>query len=85
MALTVVVHSFVAYWTCDLVVCFFSSDLMFAGRPPFMFLRWFQLFCFFHLVSALCLPDKGAALFRLPPAFVVWSFFHLVSAVCLID
>ena len=28
---------------------------MLAGRPPFGFLRWFQLFCFFHLVSAVCL------------------------------
>ena len=27
---------------------------------------------------------SSCALFRLPPAFVVWSFFHLVSAVCLL-
>ena len=27
------------------------------GRPPFAFLRWFQLFCLFRLVSAVCLPD----------------------------
>ena len=47
---------------------------MFAGRPPFAFLRWFQLFCLFHLVSAVCLPDL-AAIFRLPSTFVVWSFF----------
>ena len=33
---------------------------MLAGRPPFGFLRWFQLFCFFHLVSAVCLPDQGS-------------------------
>ena len=56
----VVVHSFVADSSlldcCDLVVCFFLH-LMFAGRPPFAFLRWFQLFCLFHLVSAVCLPD----------------------------
>ena len=55
----VVVHSFVADISlldcCDLVVCFFH--LIFAGRPPFAFLRWFQLFCFFDLVSAVCLPD----------------------------
>ena len=43
---------------CDLVaffVCVFH--LMLAGRQPFGVLRWFQLFCFFHLVSAVCLPD----------------------------
>ena len=55
----VVVYSFVADSSlldcCDLVVCFFH--LMFAGRPPFAFLRWFQLFCLLHLVSAVCLPD----------------------------
>ena len=54
----VVVHSFVADSSlldcCDLVVFF---HLMFAGRPLFAFLRWFQLFCLFHLVSAVCLPD----------------------------
>ena len=33
---------------------------MFAGRPPFAFLRWFQLFCFFHLVLTVCLRDKGS-------------------------
>ena len=67
---TVVVHSFVADSSlldcCDLVfvvvVCvfffnFFFIHLMLAGRPPFGFLRLFQLFCFFHLVSAVCLPD----------------------------
>ena len=38
----------------------FFLHLMFAGRPPFAFLRWFQLFCLFHLVSAVCLPDYGS-------------------------
>ena len=57
---------------CDLVVCFCVVDffcvcvfvcfvlffhLMLAGGQPFGVLRWFQLFCFFHLVSAVCLPD----------------------------
>ena len=72
--MTVVVHSFVADSSlldcCDLVVGFLSSfffHLMLAGRQPFGFLRWFQLFCFFHLIRA--------AIFHLPPAFVVWSFF----------
>ena len=37
-----------------------SFHLMLAGRQPFGVLRWFQLFCFFHLVSAVCLPDKGS-------------------------
>ena len=62
--LCVVVHSFVADSSlldcCDLVVCFvlcFFLHLMLAGRQPFGVLRWFQLFCFFHLVSAVCLPD----------------------------
>ena len=64
--MTVVVHSFFAYNSlldsCDLVffVCFWVvvfSDLMLAGRQPFWVLRWFQLFCFFHLVSAVCLTD----------------------------
>ena len=58
MVLTVVVHSFVADSSlldcCDLVGFF---HLMFAGRTPSGALRWFQLFCFFHLVSAVCLPD----------------------------
>ena len=56
----VVVHSFVAdssLLDCsDLVVCF-SLHFMLAGRPAFAFLRWFQLFYLFHLVSAVCLPD----------------------------
>ena len=51
-------------------VCFFH--LMLAGRQPFGVLRWFQLFCFFHLMSAALIK---AAIFRLPPAFVVRSFF----------
>ena len=67
--MTVVVHSFVADSSlldcCDLVVCFcvvvFSLHLMLAGRQPFGVLRCFQLFFFFfrffHLVSAVCLPD----------------------------
>ena len=38
-------------------MCFLH--LMLAGRQPFGVLRWFQLFCFFHLVSAVCLPDQG--------------------------
>ena len=68
--MTVVVHSFVADSSlldcCDLVgFCFFCFldcfwwffHLMLAGRQPFGVLRWFQLFCFFHLVSAVCLID----------------------------
>ena len=55
----VVVHSFVADSSLlNCCECFFH--LMFAGRPPFAFLRWFQLFCLFHLVSAVCLPDYGS-------------------------
>ena len=56
--MTVVVHSFVAdsslLDSCDLVgfVVVVFSHLMLAGRQPFGVLRWFQLFCFFHLVSA---------------------------------
>ena len=43
-----------------LCVCVFH--LMLAGRQLFGVLRWFQLFCFFHLVSlsAVCLPDQGS-------------------------
>ena len=71
--MTVVVHSFAAdsslLYCCDLVgilflfVCLFVLGvvvffhLMLAGRQPFGVLRWFQLFCFFHLVSAVCLAD----------------------------
>ena len=57
--MTVVVHSFVADSSlldcCDLVVflCVRFFHLMLAGRQPFGVLRWFQLFCFFHLVSAV--------------------------------
>ena len=47
---------------------------MLAGRQPFGGLRWFQLFCFFHLVSAVCLTIREA-IFRLPPAFVVCTSF----------
>ena len=85
--LTVVIHSFVAdsivYWT--LVIWWWGRGvptlclqgvggphLMLAGRQPFGVLRWFRLFCFFHLVSAVCFLTT----FRLPPAFAVWSFFH---------
>ena len=50
----------------------FSLHLMLAGRQPFGVLRWFQLFCFFHLLLAWLI---RAAIFRWPPAFVVWSFF----------
>ena len=56
----VVVHSFVADSSlldcCDLVV-FFSTLCLQVARPPFAFLRWFQLFYLFHLVPAVCLPD----------------------------
>ena len=65
--MTVVVHSFVAdsslldcydlvVFVC-LIVSGVFSHLMLAGRQPFGVLRWFQLFCFFHLVSAVCLTD----------------------------
>ena len=77
--MTVVVHSFVADSSlldcCDLwcvfVLLFFH--LMLAGRQPFEVLRWFQLFVSFiwcQLFAYLIRP----AIFRLPPAFVVWSF-----------
>ena len=33
---------------------------MLAGRQPFGVLMWFQLFCFFHLVSAVRLTDQGS-------------------------
>jgi len=59
-----------------------SLHLMLAGRQQFGVLRWFPLFCFFHLVSAVCLPDKGShfsfatricglVFLSLPQAFVV--------------
>ena len=78
--MTVVVHSFVADSSllecCDLVGFFFSSlffsTLCLQVGKPFGFLRWFQLSCFFHLVSACLI---RAAIFHLPPAFVFWSFF----------
>ena len=79
--MTVVVHSFVVDSSlldcCDLVIfhfCWYFFHLMLAGRQPFGVLRWFQLFCFFHLVSAVCVCLIMAAIFCLPPAFVVWSF-----------
>ena len=58
---------------CDLVLCFVvvvfflfffvfgggggGFHLMLACRQPSGVLRWLQLFCFFHLMSAVCLPD----------------------------
>ena len=83
-ALTVVVHSFVADSSLfDLGFCFFVLffvcflllfflHLMGAGRPPFGFLRWCQLFSFFHLMSTVCLPDQGS-----PFSFAI-SFCGLV-------
>ena len=53
---------------------FFSPTLCLQVGNRFGVLRWFQLFCFFHLVSAVCLTIR-AVNFRLPPACVVWSFF----------
>ena len=61
--MTVVVHSFVADSSlldcCDLVVFFFGFfflfHLMLAGRQPFGAVV--SAVCFFHLVSAVCLPD----------------------------
>ena len=69
--MTVVVHSFVADSNlldcCDLVVCFLCVFFFFVCVCVCVFfstlwqlfgvLRWFQLFCFFHLVSAVCWPD----------------------------
>ena len=52
----------------------FFFHLILAGGQPFEVLRWFQLFCFIHLVSAVCLTIRET-IFRLPPAFVVCSFF----------
>ena len=85
--MTVVVHSFVAdsslldlwfgggFVLFCLFVCFWCFfHLMLAGGQPFGVLRWFQLFCFIHLVSAVCLTIREA-IFRLPPVFVVCSFF----------
>ena len=82
--MTVVVHSFVADSSlldcCDLVVffcmCFvlFYLHLMLAGRQPFGVLGGFSCFVSFiwcQLFTCLI----RAAIFRLPPAFVVWSFF----------
>ena len=55
--LQTVFHYTVVIWCCFFVLFF---HLMFAGRPPFAFLRWFRLVRFFHLVSAVCLPDQGS-------------------------
>ena len=86
--MTVVVHSFVTdsslldccdlvlFFCCGLCVCLCVCvfHLVLAGKQPFGILRWFQLFCFFHLVSAVCLTIREA-IFCLPQAFVVCSFF----------
>ena len=66
---------------------------MFAGRPPFAFLRWFQLFCFFHVVLAVCLPDYGSpfsfatnicglVFLSLPQAGICGLFFLFLSGIC---
>ena len=81
----VVVHSFVAdsrlLDCCDLVVCvlvvFFSFFFSFF-LPPYACQVWD-----FEVVSAVLFLSLcqlfacliRAAIFRLPPAFVVWSFF----------
>ena len=65
----------VIWWGfCFLVFWGVFFHLMLAGGQPFEVLRWFQLFCFIHLVSAVCLTIREA-IFRLPPVFVVCSFF----------
>ena len=86
--MTVVVHIFVADTSlldcCDLVflllllLCFFH--LMLAGRQPFGVLKWFQLFSFILCQLFACL--IRAAIFCLPPAFVVWSFFRFATGIC---
>ena len=79
---------------CFLCVCVFH--LMLAGRQPFGILRWFQLFCFFHLVSAVCLTDWGShfsfatsicglVFLSLPQAFVVCSFFLCHRHLCTVS
>ena len=78
--MTVVVQSFVAdssLLDCSDLVCFlfcFFLHLMLAGRQLFGVLRWFQLFCFFIWCQLFACLIR-AAIFHLPPAFVVWSFF----------
>ena len=70
--------------------------LMLAGRQPFGILRWFQLFCFFHLVSAACLTDMGSHFsfatsicgldfLSLPQAFVVCFFFLCHRHLCTVS
>ena len=60
--MTVAVHSFVADSSL-LDSCDWGGGgggffhLMLAGRQPFGVLMWFQLFCFFHLVSAVSVLD----------------------------
>ena len=96
MALTVVVHSFVAdtetvviWWWCFLGRgevggggggAFFSPPML-AGRPSFGFLGWFQCFCFSFGVSCLHAWYGQPLIFRLPPAFVVWSFLAIDTCV----
>ena len=76
MALTVVVHSFVAdsslLDSCDLVVFFSTLCLQLGHRLRF----WGGFSCFVSFIwcqQFACLIK--AAIFRLPPRFVVWSFF----------
>ena len=47
---------------------------MLAGKQPFGVLRWFQLFVSFIWCQLFACLIR-AAIFRSPPAFVVWSFF----------
>ena len=57
---------------------------------------WFQLFCFFHLVSTVCLTDWGShfsfgtsicslVFLSLPQAFVVCSFFLCHRHLCTVS
>ena len=48
--------------------------LMLAGRQPFWVLRWFQLFVSFIWCQLFACLIR-AAIFCLPPAFVVWYLF----------
>ena len=69
---------------------------MLASRQLFGVLKWFQLFCFFHLVSAVCLTDQGShfsfatsicglVFLSLPQAFVVCSFFLCHRHLCTVS
>ena len=93
--LQTVVYQTVVIWWGGFCVCVFLH-LMLAGRQPFGVLRWFQLFCFFHLVSAVCLPDQGShfsfvtsicdlVFLSLPQAFVVCSFFLCHRHLCTVS